>query len=106
REVDQWFVGVSWPTVRRGHHVEALLLHVVQHPTDVLGDQLTLQSPRRVGVADTEREVGHTVEHGAAIHQRSGWIERLAVDRHRGAAEYLQMEPGGRDHDIALQRVA
>ena len=53
---------------------------MVQEPADVARDELGLERPRRVRVADREREVRHVAEHHALVVVGAREIDARAVD--------------------------
>ena len=63
------------------------LLHVVQQPADVATDELGLQRPRGVRVADRQREVRHVAEHHALVVVGLREIDADAVDGDPEAAQ-------------------
>ena len=87
----------------RPHGVVAVLVHVAEHPAEVLAHQPDLQRPRRVRVADRHREVRDAAEHHAAVGDAVGDVHGLAVDGEVDAAEELDVEPGRRHDHIRLQ---
>jgi len=83
-----------------------VLVEVGQQAAQVIANQIDLQRPRRVRVADGEGEVRHSGEHQALVGQAAGQVHRRAVDREGDAAEGEQLQPGGGDDDVGGQLAA
>ena len=92
-EVEQRPLGDPRVVVDRDAHVVAAGVHVREQPADVLADQVGLQRPGRVGVADREREVRHAAEHHALVGHRLRQPHRLAVHAQLDAAERSRFSP-------------
>src|SRR5262245_3108551 len=60
----------------------ARLPHVVQQPADVAADELRLERPGRVRVADRERQVRHVAEHHPLVAVGLRELDAVAVDGH------------------------
>ena len=92
--------------VFRGDLLQPLAGHIVEQPTHVLGGDVRLQGPGRVGVTEHHGHVGHVAQHHAFVHQHVAGLAGLAVHRQLGAAQQLQVQAGGGDHDVRFQLFA
>src|SRR5690349_11023590 len=70
----------------------AVLVEVAEQPDDEVGDQVGLERPGGVGVADREGEVGHAREHQRAVGEARGRVDLLAVDGELDVAEEPEVE--------------
>ena len=84
----------------------AVALHVAQQPADVAGGQVGLQRPRRIGVAEGERQIGHVAEHHALVDHGLAGIEWPPVDGQRHIVQHVQLQAGGQHHDIGREFLA
>ncbi len=74
-------------------------VHVGEEAAEVLGDDVDLERPRGVDVADGEGEVGHVREHESLVGKRLRQPDLPAVNHQLDAAEGLQVEARcGHDH--------
>ena len=106
REVEQRLLGDARIFVDRDAHAVATGIHVREQPADVLAHQVRLQRPRRVGVADGEREVRHAAQHHALVGHRVGEVDSAAVDGQLDATQGEQLQAGGGHHDVGLELFA
>ena len=72
----------------------------------MLADQIDLEGPRGVGVAEREREIRDARQHEALVDQGFVCVLDLTVDGNLDTAEQLKLEPGGGDDDVGLQFAA
>ena len=80
-EVDERHDLHRWVRPSRRDLVVAVLVHVVEEAAHVLADQVALQRPRRVRVAERDREVRDPAEHHALV--ADGLAERRSPRRRR-----------------------
>ena len=80
-EVDERARPIEW-SVSSGHAlVVSVLVHVVEQPAHVLAGEVALERPRRVRVAERDRQVRHAAEHHALVAHRRETVDLAAVDR-------------------------
>src|SRR4029450_8468094 len=89
--------------VDRDALVVAVRVQVPQQPDDVLADEVGLQRPGRVRVADGEGEVRDAAEHHAAVGHGLRKVDLAAVHGELDAAEDEEVQPGGGDDDVRRQ---
>ena len=80
-------------------------VHVGQQLAEVLAQRADLQRPRRVGVAEHEREVRHARQHHALVRDPVRQVHRLAVDVERDPAERLQVQSCRGHDDVGLEHL-
>ena len=83
--------------------IETVGVHVVQYAADELGDQVGLQGPRGIGVAEGDGHVRDTGQHQAFVGHRLGEVDRLTVAGRGGPTEQLHVQTRCGDDDIGLQ---
>ena len=91
---------------RHRHLLRLLVLHVGEQAAHEVGDQVRAERPARPEIAEHPHHVGHAGEHHAAIGDRVGEIERLAVDGEIDVAQHVEIEAGGGDDDVGLELLA
>src|SRR5439155_14266908 len=64
-EVDEWHGLHRRVANARRHDVIAPIAHAIEQPTDVLGDEVTFERPRRIRIPDGRREVRDVAVHHA-----------------------------------------
>src|ERR1700741_669120 len=69
-KVDHGFLDDVRIVDARGADGKAVMVHVIQESANILGDEVTLQSPRCICIADCEGEIGDVAEHHAFVDQR------------------------------------
>ena len=99
-------VGSDGPGDTRRRGVVPVLVHVAQQAADVGGDEVGLERPGRVGVAERQRQVGDAAEHDALVADRLAHIDLGAVDGERQAADQQQVQAGRGDDDVGLDLLA
>ena len=102
-EVEQGLRGDGRVVVDRHARVVAAGVHVAEEAAGELADQVGLERPGCVGVADGEGEVRHPAQHHALVGHRLGQPHGPAVHGQLGAAEREQLQAGRRDHDVGPQ---
>ena len=75
----------------------------VEQSAHEVGDQVGAERPTGPEVAEHPHHVGHAREHHAAVGDRVGKVQRLAVDRELDVAQHVQIEARGSDDDIGLK---
>ncbi len=84
----------------------ALAIHLVEDAAEIFGGEIRLQGPRRVGIAESRRQVRHIGKHHALVAQGLAQIGRHAVDHDLRAAHQLHLQPGGGDDDVGRELLA
>ena len=102
-EIEQGLRGDGRIVVDRHARVVAAGVHIPEQPAGELADQVCLECPGRVGVADGEREVRHAAQHHALVGHGLGQPDRPAVHGEFGAAQREQLQPGRGHHDVGPQ---
>ena len=97
-EIHPRLLGQGGIAVARRALAVAAAVHVIDQPADILADQVGLERPRGVGVAEHRGEVGHVRVHHALVDEGLGRIDGAAVDGKLRLAERHQHQPGRR-HD-------
>ncbi|MCG0062327.1 hypothetical protein L0F81_03315 [Streptomyces tricolor] len=81
-------------------------VHVVEQAAEMLADQIDLERPREVGVAEREDEVRHAGEHHRLVRHGVRGFRLAAVDAQPDSAEGRHGEPGRGDGDVGGQFLA
>ena len=79
--------------VRTEDSTAVRIYHVAKKPADVFCGEIGLQRPRRVDVAEAEREVRHVAQHHPLVDHLLAGAAGAAVDRQRDMPSRLSLRP-------------
>ena len=84
-------------------HRRILVVHFPQEAADIIGDNIGLQCPRRVDIAEHAREIGDVVEHHTLIIEMLAKVDRCTVNADCGLAHRHKIEARGGDNDVGVE---
>src|SRR6185503_7156772 len=99
---DRLIADVRIVHTRRAHRI-TVTVHVVQEPANILRSEIALQRPRRVCVANREREVRYVAEHHSLVDQCLRQVDSCVVDYELHSADDLEYEARGRHDDVWVE---
>src|SRR5471032_2483858 len=81
-------------------------LHVIHEAADILRNQLGLQGPRSVGIAERRRQIRYVSIHHALVRHRISEGNLAPVNGDHRSTEHLEFQPRSGNHQVGVEMLA